>query len=278
MPTKTPAKAEGTTKTAPKRTRTRTKPTEAEKAEASTVFAPSFTVKQLEAMSKEELSKAGMDERAAARRAKDAGVENFPTPVNDWIADPANASKKEAKAKKATTRRANFAVIPYPKGQTAYNLDSQTHKCVGEPAPSGVKGHHKPGAVLPIRKFPTTTPDKRTEECRGCRDFRQEREARAAKGEAYVVKPKAETPAAPAKDTAKRATSTKKAEGTKKAAPKATTKATSKASDAPVSPVTPPKGTTEHQPSSEAQEAVKEAVKAARPPKRSTRAKTEVAA
>ena len=180
-----------------------------------------LTVAEISAMTKTARRKAITEERAAVKNAPEGTT--IPTPVTDWVNDPANAEKREAQSKKATTRRGNFAVIPYPNGKSEYDLETQTHKCEGVC-----------GRVLPIRKFPTTTPDKRTGECRECRNARQDREGKAKAGTAYVAKaadeakpktaPKAAQEPATGEDKAPKAPRSRKPSSPAPEAPKVSTR------------------------------------------------------
>lgn len=128
------------------------------------------TVAQVAAMSKSKRSEALIEENAEVRRAEEAGTTPPKRVVANWINSPKNAEKIEADASKPKgERRVQFPVIPYPKGQSSYDLEKQTFKCEGAC-----------GLVKPVRSFPTTTPDKRTAECRSCRDIRQGRPQREA--------------------------------------------------------------------------------------------------
>ena len=228
------------------------------------------TLAQLKAMSRDELSNAVTDERAANKRAGKSGAALNEGIVQTFRTDPKNAAAIEAKAKKSTTSRATFPVIELAKGEKVYDLDRKV-RCQG--SGEGCAEAGKP-AMVRIGSFPTTSPEKRTAECRLCRNARNQRDERSKLPEgdprrAYVVTPKAngDTPAkangkttkAPAKATpaAKKAPSQSapaakagKATKTGAKATKAPAKATAKANgapktgaerpaDAPQSPATP---------------------------------------
>jgi len=177
-----------------------------------------ITVAAIEAMSVADRKKVGIAERAAVREAKKAGTHLPPTPVTDWINNPVNAANAEKASKKSSTPRGKFAVIPYPANKQAYDLEAQMHVC------AVCKVNKR------IREFPTTTPDKRTEECRVCRNTRQNRSGKAEAGTAYVAKtpeaevkpPEVEAPAPKAKaDSTQEAPKAPQGAATKPRAPRA---------------------------------------------------------
>ena len=97
---------------------------------------------------------------------------------------PAKRTEQAAPASTPAGFRGSFPLLP---------AAAATAVCLGTPGPWGSEGWHEPGAELERKAFPTTTrgwhpgegrvvsaPERRTAECRGCRNWRQGRAERAA--------------------------------------------------------------------------------------------------
>lgn len=106
--------------------------------------------------------------------------------------------------------------------------------CEGTPGPQPTEGMpgwaerknwHQEGARLPLVKFPTTTPEVRTGECRYCRNLRQGRAERAARLAAEQAAQEATRAAKASERAAKRAAKRAQAKASQEA-PQASQEAT----------------------------------------------------